>query len=71
MAAARALAASAVGRGGNAGAPEKSTKKAQPVLCFAVSVTVTGSAAAAAAMEWTLEATELLLVAASKPIKKA
>ena len=63
MAAAHPLAVRAVGHGGMAGAFEKSTKKALPLLCFAV--------AAAAALESALEMTGLLVAAASKLTKNA
>lgn len=65
--AAHALEASALGTGGNAGAPEKSTKKALPLLCFAQ----TELLAEAAILGSDMEQIGLPLVAASRLTKKA
>ena len=67
LTAAHALEALALGTGGNAGAPEKSTKKALPLLCFAQ----TESLAETTLLGFDPEQIGLLLVAASRLTKKA
>jgi hypothetical protein len=69
-----ALKALAAGAGGKAGAPEKSTKKALPLLlCFAQTESAAAAAAAAAAalVVSAAETIELLAVVESRATKKA
>ena len=67
-----ALKALAAGAGGKAGAPEKSTKKALPLLlCFAQTESAAAAAAAAALVVSAAETIELLAVVESRATKKA